>query len=103
MIESTSRGGRGGRGRGRTPQVGEFANVYVSRGKGKKPQRGLGFATPPARGGNPNHTPSKRQYTATPDARDRPLLRPIKFVRSSTVLFQDEEEIFRPEIVDIGE
>ncbi len=36
------------------------------------------------------------------DLRDRPLLRPVIFVRSATVLFQNEDDIFQPEIVENG-
>ncbi|KAJ7784463.1 hypothetical protein B0H16DRAFT_298750 [Mycena metata] len=107
-IGSPSRGydSPGGRGRGRgnfdSPQ-----DNYRGRGRGRggpnfdSPQdnyrgRGRGRGGPKL---GPNAPLSKLLYE------ERPLLRPIKFVRSvhHATLFQEEEELIQPVVEDVGE
>lgn len=99
------RGGGPGRGRGsgsgrgsgaRTPNFNEFAFTY----KGAKARRGqgLGFRTP--YDDRPNTRSGRAQFSGI-DLSSRPLLKPIKFVRSGT-LFEDHDEIFKATAPDFG-
>jgi hypothetical protein len=70
------------------------------RGRGRTPEF-VGFRTPPIRGGHSGTSTPYGKKASFIDLKDRPFLKPVKFVQAG-LLFQDNEDIFKAEIVDIG-
>jgi hypothetical protein len=95
--------GRGGSGRGTPNSNGRFAR-QSSTGNKSSFGRGLGFPIRSKFGfGATIYNNGQQSFLNNPNLSNRPLLRPIKFVPSSTgTLFRNEEDIFEPEIVDVG-
>ena len=95
---------RGGRGRGEprrgvgAPRFNEFKYTY--RGAKHRRGQGLGFQSPYDNSDTDARAPRQasllRSYLT-----DRPLLKPVTFVRAGT-LFQDEDEIFKATTADNG-
>ena len=93
-----TRGTRGGRYQGLETNRGYGRGRGSGNGRGRGGQRvssdGIGYRRPDA------DAARRRDY----DPREgNPFLKPIIFVKSTTVLFKEEEEIFAPEIADDGE
>lgn len=91
--------GRGGFRRGTgPPRFNEFEYTY----RGSKHQRGqgLGFQSP-YNSRRPNALAPRQVQLLTYELANRPLLKPVTFVRAGT-LFQDHDEIFEPTAVDHG-
>jgi hypothetical protein len=93
---------RGGRGRGGfrrgagTPKSNEFESTY--RGAKHLRGQGLGFQSPYS--GRYANARAPRQAPLLPShLADRPLLKPVTFVRAGT-LFQDQNEIFKATTAD---
>ena len=102
--DSYSRGGRrtssrGRRGRG-GPQI--HPDAWTPHRGRRGFLRGIGFDVPNTERPVPNFIPGNDPGRIKIDLRNRPLLRPVIFVRSATVLFENEDEIFQPEIVENG-
>ena len=94
------------RGRGR----GAGSDSYPSRSRGLGGKGGIGDTSPRGRGkGRHGGGGSRLLSDAAPLSsllyQERPLLRPVVFVRSvlSSTLFQEEDEIFKPVTEEVGE
>ncbi|KDQ27333.1 hypothetical protein PLEOSDRAFT_1076550 [Pleurotus ostreatus PC15] len=121
--KGSGRGGRGGAGRARGQNFGKKRGGGNFRGRGRGRGGGLGSVTR-----NPNAGAAiATSGASTPRGRgrgrgrggmlradaplskllfqERPLLRPIKFVKSvnTPTLFQDEEEVFKPGVESAGD
>ena len=95
---------RGGRGRGGfrrgagTPKFNEFEYTY--RGAKHRRGQGLGFLSP-YDDRHSNALAPRQPRLQTFDLVNRPLLKPVVFVRAGT-LFQDHDEIFKSTTADNG-
>lgn len=108
------RGGQRGRGGGgytprggaRTPRFDEFAHTYSTpKGMHMKNKRGsgIGFGSPYPNGRYDEKSSYKNSgaRVSIADLSNRPLLKPVVFVRAGT-LFEDHDEIFKANAPDHG-